>query len=77
MQTTREEYDGGEIRGGGEFGGGGNFTRELCSINSARISSAPMGAIDGWLPLYDMLRGVRGELGLSVKLTFIGDVNPF
>jgi C2 domain len=35
------------------------------------------GIIDGWYPLYDTLGGVRGELGLSVKLNFIGDVNPF
>jgi C2 domain len=35
------------------------------------------GVIDGWYPLYDTLGGVRGELGLSVKLNFIGDVNPF
>ena len=34
-------------------------------------------AIDGWFPLYDTLTGVRGELGLSVKINFIGDVNPF
>lgn len=33
--------------------------------------------IDGWFPLYDTLGGVRGELGLSVKLNFIGDENPF
>ena len=31
----------------------------------------------GWFPLYDTLGGVRGELGISVKLTFIGDDNPF
>ena len=35
------------------------------------------GTIDGWFPLYDTLGGVRGELGLSIKLTFIGDENPF
>jgi C2 domain len=33
--------------------------------------------LDGWFPLYDTLGGVRGELELSVKLNFIGDVNPF
>ena len=37
----------------------------------------PAGIIDGWFPLYDTLGGVRGELGLSVKLNFIGDINPF
>ena len=35
------------------------------------------GVIDGWFPLYDTLGGVRGELGLSIKLTYIGDVNIF
>ncbi len=33
--------------------------------------------IDGWFPIYDPLEGVRGELGLSIKLNFIGDDNPF
>lgn len=47
------------------------------SASSARNSSTPSGVIDGWFPLYDTLGGVRGELGLSVKLRFIGDVNPF
>ena len=36
-----------------------------------------VGMLDGWFPLYDTLGGVRGELELSVKLNFIGDVNPF
>ena len=36
-----------------------------------------LGSIDGWFPLYDTLSGVCGELLLSVKLNFIGDVNPF
>eukprot|EP00611_Tribonema_gayanum_P007613 TRINITY_DN1701_c0_g1_i3.p2 TRINITY_DN1701_c0_g1~~TRINITY_DN1701_c0_g1_i3.p2 ORF type:complete len:164 (-),score=52.02 TRINITY_DN1701_c0_g1_i3:1184-1675(-) len=34
-------------------------------------------AIQGWFPLYDTLRGVRGELYLVIKLKFIGDQNPF
>lgn len=33
--------------------------------------------IDGWFPVYDTLGGIKGELSLSVKLTFIGDENPF
>jgi len=36
-----------------------------------------VAGIDGWFPLYDTLSGVRGEILLSVKLNFIGDVNPF
>ena len=35
------------------------------------------GVIDGWFPLYDTLGGVRGELGLSIKLNYIGDENIF
>jgi hypothetical protein len=34
-------------------------------------------AIAGWFPLYDTLRGVRGELYLVIKVKFIGDQNPF
>ena len=33
--------------------------------------------LQGWFPLYDTLRGVRGELSITVKMDFIGDVNPF
>jgi hypothetical protein len=33
--------------------------------------------IEGWLPLYDTLQGVRGEVLVSIKLNLIGDVNPF
>lgn len=33
--------------------------------------------ITGWYPLYDTLRGVRGELYVTIKMDFIGDVNPF
>jgi hypothetical protein len=35
------------------------------------------GTLGGWMPIYDTLGGVRGELEVSVKLNFIGDVNPF
>jgi hypothetical protein len=31
----------------------------------------------GWFPLYDTLRGARGDLSLGVKLQFIGNENPF
>ena len=41
------------------------FNKDLFAIFSFRF------------PLYDTLGGVRGELGLSIKLNFIGDVNPF
>jgi hypothetical protein len=55
--------------GGGGGSGGGN--------NNKSSSKQQVANIDGWFPIYDTLFGVRGELGLSIKLTFIGDVNPF
>lgn len=33
--------------------------------------------IQGWFPLYDSLRGVRGSLNVIIKLLFIGNDNPF
>ncbi|KAF9203563.1 hypothetical protein BGZ49_006276 [Haplosporangium sp. Z 27] len=33
--------------------------------------------ISGWFPIYDTIRGVRGEVNVQVKLQFFGDVNPF
>ena len=52
----------------------------LLSTQAAREdddSHKQEGTIDGWFPIYDTLGGVRGELGLSIKLTYIGDVNVF
>lgn len=34
-------------------------------------------SLGGWLPIYDTLGGMRGDLEVYVKLNFIGDVNPF
>jgi len=51
--------------GGGSSSGGGKGGNDVSP-----------GVIDGWFPLYDTLGGVRGELGLSIKLNFIGDKNP-
>jgi len=33
--------------------------------------------IAGWFPIYDSLRGARGELYLAVKLDYIDNANPF
>ncbi|KAJ3023011.1 hypothetical protein HKX48_004634 [Thoreauomyces humboldtii] len=33
--------------------------------------------ISGWIPIFDTLRGARGELNVQVRLQFFGDVNPF
>lgn len=56
-----------------------NAVNVLNNSTSALLSTTTGGGlgIDGWFPLYDTLAGVRGELCLSIKLNFIGDVNPF
>jgi len=33
--------------------------------------------ICGWFPLYDTIRGIRGEVSIQVKIQFFGDNNPF
>ena len=33
--------------------------------------------IQGWFPIYDTLRGIRGDLNLSIKLNYIEDDNRF
>ena len=33
--------------------------------------------IQGWFPLFDTLKGIRGSLYVTVKLQFIGNENPF
>ena len=51
------------MNGGGPFG-------------TSDVSAGDM-VIGGWFPIYDTLKGIRGELQLSVKVEFIGDANPF
>ena len=53
--------------------GGGS---QVDMMNSSSVGSGDM-VIDGWFPIYDTLKGIRGELQLSVKVQFIGDANPF
>eukprot|EP01113_Clastostelium_recurvatum_P019072 TRINITY_DN2249_c0_g1_i2.p1 TRINITY_DN2249_c0_g1~~TRINITY_DN2249_c0_g1_i2.p1 ORF type:complete len:1532 (+),score=404.05 TRINITY_DN2249_c0_g1_i2:123-4718(+) len=36
-----------------------------------------IGHIAGWFPIYDTLRGIRGQLFVSAKLEFFLNVNPF
>ena len=44
------------------------------SMRDGVVSAGAHGGleVDGWFPLFDTLGGFRGELGLSVKLNFIG-----
>ncbi|KAG0001113.1 hypothetical protein BGZ80_000618 [Entomortierella chlamydospora] len=53
------------------------------SVGSVFIDLNPLLPINspwqiaGWFPIYDTIRGVRGEVNVQVKLQFFGDVNPF
>jgi uncharacterized protein YbjQ (UPF0145 family) len=51
----------------------GVVTLDLNPLLSKELS----GQLAGWFPIYDTLRGVRGELHVQVRLQFFGDVNPF
>ena len=66
----------------------GSSMTDLSSRSGAAqvVSNVPTGAtspttterqISGWFPLYDTLRGIRGEVNVQVRLLFFGDVNPF
>ncbi|KAI3637241.1 hypothetical protein MIR68_004947 [Amoeboaphelidium protococcarum] len=33
--------------------------------------------ISGWFPIYDTIRGSRGELNLQIRIEYFGDTNPF
>jgi hypothetical protein len=45
--------------------------------NDEETDAQAAGTLGGFMPIYDTNKGVRGELEVSVKLNFIGDVNPF
>jgi hypothetical protein len=44
---------------------------------SPLLLPASPGVIAGWFPVYDTLRGNRGEVRLSVRLKLIRDLNKF
>src|SRR3989338_1895187 len=51
-------------------------------IGSVLIDLSPplmsySSGIQGWFPIFDTMRGIRGELRVSVSLEFLGDVNPY
>ncbi|KAK9764488.1 hypothetical protein K7432_007950 [Basidiobolus ranarum] len=48
----------------------------LIDLNPLLLWGSPR-QIAGWFPIYDTLRGVRGEIYVQVKIQFFGDVNPF
>lgn len=53
------------------------------SVGTVTIDLNPLLSPDtanqlaGWFPIYDTIRGARGELWLQVKMEFIENENPF
>lgn len=33
--------------------------------------------MSGWMPVYDTMHGIRGEVNLIVKVDYFSDVNKF
>ncbi len=67
-----EQREGLGLAGGG-VGSGGGEDREVWGKDAGEEALV----IQGWFPLYDTLRGVRGDLHIVVKLQFVGNENPF
>ncbi|KAI9145612.1 hypothetical protein BKA69DRAFT_1048633 [Paraphysoderma sedebokerense] len=49
----------------------------ILDLNPLLNDGGGQNGISGWFPLFDSVRGVRGELNIQVRLQFFGDVNPF
>jgi Ca2+-dependent lipid-binding protein len=41
------------------------------------LAAESTGQLAGWFPIFDTIRGMRGELNVQAKLQFFGDTNPF
>lgn len=44
---------------------------------SAQLKSGKGAVFSGWLPVYDTLHGIRGEINIIVKVDLFSDVNKF
>ncbi|KAF2071191.1 hypothetical protein CYY_007493 [Polysphondylium violaceum] len=49
----------------------------LIDLNCLLDGETPTTQIHGWFPIYDTLRGIRGEILLTVKLEKFQNANPF
>lgn len=50
----------------------------LLPSSSAELSQAGKGSVmSGWIPVFDTMHGIRGEVNLIVKVDLFSDVNKF
>jgi len=52
-------------------------TRPTVSEKMSVTSTSGGGIMSGWLPIFDTMHGVRGELNLIVKVELFSDLNKF
>lgn len=49
-----------------------------CLDASAQPNQSAKGSVlSGWLPVYDTMHGIRGEINIIVKVDLFSDVNKF
>ncbi|ORZ32638.1 C2 domain-containing protein [Catenaria anguillulae PL171] len=58
-------------------GAGGLAGSATATAPSGMTPGGGSSEIRGWFPLYDTLRGIRGEVYVTVRLQFFGNANPF
>ena len=76
-RSNNDDGDG-DQNNGGDGGIDGDSVKNDEQDNQSTIPEEQEElTIEGLFPIYDTLAGVRGELSLSIKLQFIGDLNPF
>lgn len=44
---------------------------------SVQLKSGKGAVMQGWLPVYDTMRGIQGEINIIVKVELFSDVNKF
>ncbi|KAF4529026.1 hypothetical protein B566_EDAN016875, partial [Ephemera danica] len=47
------------------------------SLNSGSITSVAGSSFSGWVPVFDTMHGIRGEVNLTVKVELFSDTNKF
>lgn len=49
----------------------------LCLENSSQAVHGKGTVLSGWIPVFDTMHGIRGEINVIVKVDLFSDVNKF